>query len=84
MCFKQAAELELAIGADDGVGIDGEIDGELADGGELIAGGELAGGDGSTDLVNDLAVDGHAGMQVELETESGWGGARIHYMISVL
>jgi len=35
--FEQATEFQFAIGAHYGVGIDGEIDGELAHGGELIA-----------------------------------------------
>ena len=67
MGFEQAAEFELAIGAHDGVGIDFEIDGELADGGELIAGGQRAGGDAAADLVDQLAVDGDAAVQVDGE-----------------
>ena len=34
---EHAADLELPVGADDGVRVDGEVHGELADGGELVA-----------------------------------------------
>jgi hypothetical protein len=73
MGFEQAAEFEFAIRAHDGVGIDGEVDGELADGGELIAFVERSGGYGRADLVDELAVDGDAGVQVEGELEGGGG-----------
>jgi len=71
--FEQAIVLELTVGAHDSVGIDFEIDGELADGGQLVAGSEVAGCDGSADLVNNLAVDGHSAVHVEMEAELGFG-----------
>ena len=36
--FEYAADFQFPIGAENGVGVDGEIDGELADSGELVAG----------------------------------------------
>jgi len=64
---EEAGEFEFAIGADYGVGVDFEVDGELADGGEALAWGEGAGGTAGVDLVDDLAVDGDAGFEVEAE-----------------
>ena len=57
-CFEEAVSFEVAIDAGDGVGVDEEAGGQLADGGELVARDEEAGGDGAADLVADLAVDG--------------------------
>ena len=51
-------------------GIEVEVDGELANGGQLIAGCERAGGNRAAHLVHDLAVDGHAAVQVEEEAEA--------------
>jgi len=67
MSFEQAAQFQLAIGAHHGVGIDGEIDGELAHGGQLIAGLQRAGGDAAPYLVDELAVDRDAAVQVDGE-----------------
>ena len=65
MRFEQAAEFQFAIGAHDGVGIDLEVDGQLTDGGKLIAGGERSGGDSTAHLVDELAVDRYAAVQVD-------------------
>ena len=70
---EDATQLHLAVGAGDGVGVDGEIDGDTADGGELVSGAQGGGGDGGLDLVDELAVDGHAGVGVEAEGEFGLG-----------
>ena len=70
---EDAAQLHLAVGAGDGVGIDGEIDSDAAYGGELVAGAQGGGGDCGLDLVDELAVDGHAGVEVEAEGEFGLG-----------
>jgi hypothetical protein len=64
------ADLHFAIGAQDGVGIDGEIDGYLADGGQLVAACQRAGGDAGLHLVDDLAEDGDTAVGVETEGES--------------
>ena len=70
--IEEAADFHLAVGAEDGVGVDGQVDGNLADGGELVAGGEGAGGDCSLDLVDELPVDGDSAMGVEAEGERLW------------
>ena len=67
MRFEQAAEFQFAIGAHDGVGIDLEVAGLLTDGWMLIAGGELSGGDSAAHLVDELAVDRDAAVQVDRE-----------------
>src|SRR5580698_4464553 len=67
MSFEQATEFELAVGPHDGVGIDFEIDGELANGGKLVACRQRAGGDAAADLVDQLAVNGDAAVQVDGE-----------------
>jgi hypothetical protein len=77
MGFEHAAEFELAIGAHDSIGVDGEIDGELPDGRELVAGGERSGSDAGAHLIDELAVDGNAGVEIEGELE--WAGAVLVY-----
>ena len=71
--IEDAADLHLAVGAGDGVGVDGEIDGYATDGGELVSGAEGLGGDGGEDLVDELAIDGDAGVGVEAEGELSGG-----------
>ena len=68
---EDAAQLHLAVGAGDGVGIDGEVDGDAADGGELVSGAQGGSGDGGLDLVDELAVDRDARMGVQAEVEAG-------------
>ncbi len=70
--FEDAANLHLAVGALDGVGVDGEVDGDLAHGGQLLAGLERAGGDSGLHLVDELAIYGHAAVRVEGKGE-GFG-----------
>ena len=76
--FEHAADFQLAIGAHHGVGIDGQVHRHLAHGGQLVAGSQRAGGHAAAHLVDDLAVDGHAAVQVQAEVEglSGDGCAR--------
>ena len=76
--FEQAAEFELAIGAHHGVGIDGEIDGKLADRRQLIAGRQGAGGDTRPDLIDELAIDRDAAMKIEAEVEAAVFGILNH------
>src|SRR5277367_3364532 len=68
--LEQSAELELAVGANHGVGIDGEIDGKLAHRGQLIARGERTRRDSAACLIDNLPVDRHAAVQVEPELKS--------------
>jgi len=67
--FEQAADFHLAVGAGDRVGVDGEIDGYLADGGELVAGLQPSDSDRTLDLIHELPIDGHAAVRVQMKTE---------------
>ena len=58
--LDDAGALELGVDAGDGVGVDAEVDGELADGRQLIAGLEAAGGDGGAQAAVELRVDRRA------------------------
>jgi hypothetical protein len=62
---ENASKFELAIGADDGVWIDRKVHGELAHGGQAIAGAGGSAGTGGVYLVDNLTVDGNAGLHVE-------------------
>ena len=64
---EDASDLELPVGADDGVGVDGEVDGQLPDRRQLVAWREGPGGDAAEDLVDDLAVDGDSAGHVPME-----------------
>ena len=50
-------------------GVDGQIDRQLADRGQAIAWADMAGGDGTLHLVDDLAVEGHPALEVELDPD---------------
>ena len=78
MGFEQPPEFQLAIGAHHGVGVNGEVDRELADSGQLIASREGAGGDAGAHLIDELTVHGHAGVQVEREFEAAVLGELRH------
>ena len=70
MSFEQAPEFQFAVGAHHGVGIDGEIDGELADSGKLIPSRQGARGDTRPHLIDELAINGDASMKIESEGEA--------------
>src|SRR6516162_9519616 len=63
--LQQPSEFELAVSAHHGVGIDGQIDGELAHRGQLIADRKRSRSYAAAHLVDDLTVHGHAAMQVQ-------------------
>ena len=67
--LEQAAQLEFAVCADDGVGIDGQVYSKLPHGRQLISGIEGAGCHGAAHLVDDLAVDRDATVEIEVEAE---------------
>ena len=82
---ENAAELHFAVGTGYGVGIYGEIDGDAADGGELVTCTQGGGGDSGLDLIDQLAVDGYAGVGVETEGELGGDGlGRLFHFANVL
>jgi hypothetical protein len=68
--FEHAADFEFAIGPDDGIGVDGKIDGHLTHGGELIAGGQQSSGHPSGHLIDDLTINGDSAVRVEPEGEN--------------
>ncbi len=67
--FHQTQVLELPVGAMDGVGIDGHLLDHLPHRGEAVAGGQVAEPDGPVDLVDELAVGGHAGGGIQPEQQ---------------
>ena len=70
--LHEAGELELVLGAAHRVGVDGEVDRELAHGGEAVARAQRARGDGALHLVDDLPVEGNAALQIDGDRESHW------------
>ena len=55
--FEDARAFELGVDARDGVGVDAELDGELADGRQLIADLEASGRDGGAQSAVELRVN---------------------------
>ena len=78
--FERAAEFQFAVGAHNGVWIDGQIDRKLPHSRKLIAGGQRSGRDAGPHLVDDLAVDGNSAAQVQPELESLEVGERASHM----
>ena len=77
--LEDAVALERGVDAGDGVGVDTQLDGQLADGRELIAGPQLAGGDGGADGALELRVNRRRIQRVEREVDR-----HAHYCISTL
>ncbi len=67
--LDHAGPFELGVDARDGVGVDAEVDRELADGGQLIADLEAAGGDGGAQAAIELRVDRRAIVQASIGDE---------------
>jgi hypothetical protein len=79
--FEKSSQFEFAVGAHDGVGIDGEVDRHLTDRGELISGSERTQSHTAAHLIDDLTVDGNAGVQVQFELEAlTIGGSASHVL----
>lgn len=76
MGFDNTEDFQFPVGADNGVGVDGEIDGGLANGGQLVAGMEGIESDAVSNLLDKLAVDGDAASEVEPEGEGDRFGLR--------
>ena len=55
--LDDAGALELGVDARDGVGVDAEVDRQLADGRQLVAGPQAAGGDRGAQAALELRVD---------------------------
>ena len=69
MRIQEAADLELPIGANYRVRIDGKIHRQLAHRGELVTTCEPSGSRFRKHLVHDLAIDGNSRPQVELDAK---------------
>src|SRR5271157_2696620 len=69
MSFEQTAQLQFAIGPHHRIGIDGNVHGQLSHRGQLLARQQRAGSDPGPHLIDELAVDWDAGMEVERELE---------------
>lgn len=65
MGLDQAAKFQFAVGPHHGIGIDGEVDSKLAHRGQLITSFQRAGGDAAADLIDELAVNRDAAVQVD-------------------
>ena len=68
--FKQASKLEFPVGAHYRIGIDGEIDGKLADCRKLISRRQGARGDTRPHLIDELAINRDASMKIKAEGEA--------------
>ncbi len=66
--LDDALVFELGVGLGDGVAIDAEVLGERPDAGKGFARLHRAGGGGDLHLVDQLLVDGLAGLEVELKS----------------
>ena len=69
--IQNSAQFHLAISPRDGIGIDGQIDGDAAHCGELVAGLQRSGSHRRLHLVDQLPVDRHARVGIEAEGELG-------------
>jgi hypothetical protein len=66
---EDASDFELSIGPQDGVGVDGEVDGDLADSRELVSHCERASGEASLHLIDELTINRDATAVIESESE---------------
>jgi len=67
--FHQARELELGVGAAPRIRIDRQINRELPHGGQTVTWRDGFGGNGGLHLVDDLAVEGNAALEVEFDID---------------
>jgi len=74
MRFEQASEFELAISSHHRVGVNREIDRELANRGQLIAGSQGSGGNAGAHLIDKLSVDRDARVQIQSEQKGAVPG----------
>jgi hypothetical protein len=83
LCVEYAADLELTVSPQYGVGIDRKIHCELPYGGQLVTRGERSGGDSGHDLIDDLPIHGDAAAKVQAELEElvSFGAGREHLQI---
>jgi hypothetical protein len=70
MGFEKTSKFQFAVGAHHGVGINGEINCELANCRKLISGCQGTRGDTRPHLIDELAINRDAGMKIESEGEA--------------
>ena len=63
--LDDAGALELGVDPGDGVGVDPQVDGQLADGRQLVARPQPAGGDGGTQPAFELGIDRRGVVRVD-------------------
>ena len=77
--FEHATEFQFAVCPQDGIRIDGQIHRKLPHGGKLIARRQRSRRDPAQNLVDDLAIDGNSGPQVQFELgTSAVSGSALH------
>ena len=64
---QDAEQLQVRVGLADGVGVDLKLHGEVPHRGQLLAGQQPLGGDAVTDLIDDLPVERHAALEIQLK-----------------
>src|SRR4051812_30716516 len=79
--FDDAGALELRVDAGDGVGVDAEVDGELAHGRQLSAGRQAAGGNRRAQAAVELRVNRRAVPRVDGDK---WSGRHVIYCTNSL
>src|SRR5262249_49493253 len=67
--LEDARAFELAVHARDGVGVDPQVHGELADSGQLVARLQPARGDCRPDTSVELSVDGRSVARIDVDHE---------------
>ena len=69
LSLHETGKLELGVSATDRIWVDLQIDGELTDRGQTISRCDGLSGHGSLHLVDDLSVEGHTALEIELNVD---------------
>jgi hypothetical protein len=80
--LQQSAKFEFAVGSNNGIGIDGQVDCELTHRGKLVADGKRPGSNSAAYLIDDLAIHRYTALKVKPEAVKG--PTRNHHVINVL
>src|SRR5208282_398687 len=70
--FQHTTNLQLPVGAQYGVGIDGQIYRHLANGGKLMSRPQRARGHTGLHLIDNLPVDRYTTLEIECESKRRW------------
>jgi hypothetical protein len=82
-CFNHALTLELGVGFGDGIAIDAEFFRQGTDRRQRLARPNGAGCGGGFHLVNELQVNGFAGLEIEVKSHSFMTGGRTNCHMTV-